>query len=111
MKVYSWIGGDRPADVGRAAKEKMEEGFQAVKMNATEELQIIDSYDKIDAALERVAAIREACGKHFGIAIDFHGRFRGVKGYPQWNRHRTFVQRCGNTFWYPLRLYRQSRSG
>lgn len=74
MKVYSWIGGDRPFDVGKAAKEKMDAGFNAIKMNATEELQMIDSYDKIDAALERVAAIRESCGKHFGIAIDFHGR-------------------------------------
>lgn len=74
MKVYSWIGGDRPSDVGAAAKKKMDEGFQAIKMNATEELQMIDSYDKIDAVLERVAAIRESCGKYFGIAIDFHGR-------------------------------------
>lgn len=74
MKVYSWIGGDRPSDVGKAAKEKLDAGFTAVKMNATEELQMIDSYDKIDAVLERVAAIRESCGKYFGIAIDFHGR-------------------------------------
>ena len=74
MKVYSWIGGDRPSDVGAAAKEKMEAGFRAIKMNATEELQMVDSYDKIDAVLERVAAIREQCGKYFGIAIDFHGR-------------------------------------
>lgn len=74
MKVYSWIGGDRPSDVGAAAKQKMDEGFQAIKMNATEELQMIDSYDKIDAVLERVAAIRQTCGKYFGIAIDFHGR-------------------------------------
>ena len=35
---------------------------------------MIDSYEKIDAVLERVAAIRETCGKNFGIAIDFHGR-------------------------------------
>lgn len=74
MKVYSWIGGDRPSDVGKAALERKEAGFQAVKMNATEELQMIDSYDKIDAVLERVSAIREQCGKYFGIAIDFHGR-------------------------------------
>lgn len=74
MKVYSWIGGDRPCDVGVAAKEKMDAGFKAIKMNATEELQMIDSYDKIDAVLERVNAIRESCGKYFGIAIDFHGR-------------------------------------
>ena len=74
MKVYSWIGGDRPSDTGAAAKAKMQEGFSAVKMNATEELQMVDTYDKVDAVLARVAAIREACGPHFGIAIDFHGR-------------------------------------
>ena len=74
IRVYSWVGGDRPGDVGRAALEKKNEGFTAVKMNATEELQMLDSYDKVDAVLERVAAIRETCGKYFGIAIDFHGR-------------------------------------
>ena len=74
MKVYSWIGGDRPTDVGNAAKETQEAGFRAIKMNATEELQMVDSYEKIDQVLERVAAIREKCGKYFGIAIDFHGR-------------------------------------
>nr|WP_319490028.1 galactonate dehydratase [uncultured Caproiciproducens sp.] len=74
VRVYSWIGGDRPSDVGIAAKEKKDAGFTAIKMNATEELQYLDSYDKIDAVLERVAAIRESCGKYFGIAIDFHGR-------------------------------------
>ena len=74
MRVYCWIGGDRPADVGAAALEKKNEGFTAIKMNATEELQMVDSYEKIDAVLERVAAIRSSCGKYFGIAIDFHGR-------------------------------------
>lgn len=74
MRVYSWIGGDRPSDTGAMAKERMDAGFTAVKMNATEELQMIDSYEKIDQVLERVAAIREACGKYFGIAVDFHGR-------------------------------------
>ena len=74
MRVYSWVGGDRPTDVGAAAKERKDAGFTAVKMNATEELQYIDSYEKVDQVLERVAAIRESCGKYFGIAVDFHGR-------------------------------------
>ena len=68
MKVYSWIGGDRPDDVANAAKERKNAGFQAVKMNATEELQYIDSYDKIDAVLERVASIREAVGKYGSLS-------------------------------------------
>ncbi|WP_252312574.1 galactonate dehydratase [Sinobaca sp. H24] len=72
--VYSWIGGDRPSDVGAAAKEAADSGFAAVKMNGTEELQYIDSYRKIDEAVERVAAVREHGGKYMGIGIDFHGR-------------------------------------
>jgi len=74
IRVYCWVGGDRPNEVASMAKEKKEQGFSAIKMNATEELQIVDSYDKVDAVLERVASIREVCGKYFGIAIDFHGR-------------------------------------
>jgi len=42
IKVYSWIGGDRPSEVVEAAREKMEAGFTAVKMNATEEMHYID---------------------------------------------------------------------
>ena len=68
------VGGDRPADVGRAALEKKKQGFTAIKMNGTDELQFLDSYAKIDALLERLASVRESCGKDFGIAIDFHGR-------------------------------------
>ncbi|GAA4435659.1 galactonate dehydratase [Pontibacter saemangeumensis] len=74
IKVYSWIGGDRPADVGNAAKGMVAQGFTALKMNATEELQYVDTYDKIDHAIERIAAVREAVGPHIGIGIDFHGR-------------------------------------
>ncbi len=74
MKVYSWIGGDRPSDVGEAALLAQAAGFKAVKMNATEELQYVDTHEKIDEVLARVAAVREAAGPHFGIGIDFHGR-------------------------------------
>ncbi|QHQ61976.1 galactonate dehydratase [Anaerocolumna sedimenticola] len=74
IRVYSWIGGDRPSEVAHAAKEKKAEGFTAIKMNATEELQYIDTYEKVDQVLARVSSIRDAVGKYFGIAIDFHGR-------------------------------------
>ncbi|WJH32361.1 galactonate dehydratase [Paenibacillus sp. CC-CFT747] len=74
MKVYSWIGGDRPSEIGEAARRAVEAGFAAVKMNATEELQYIDSYAAIDQAVERIAAARDAVGPTVGIGIDFHGR-------------------------------------
>lgn len=74
MRVYSWIGGDRPSDIGNAARDMVAKGFTALKMNATEELQYVDSFDKIDQAIERIAAAREAVGPAVGIGIDFHGR-------------------------------------
>jgi len=74
IKVYSWIGGDRPADVANAAKAAVDAGFRAIKMNASEELQYIDSFEKIDAVLHRVAMVREAGGAGLGIGVDFHGR-------------------------------------
>lgn len=74
IRVYSWIGGDRPSDVGQAAREQVELGFTAVKMNATEELHYIDSFSKVEQAVERIAAVRKAVGSDIGIGIDFHGR-------------------------------------
>jgi galactonate dehydratase len=74
IRVYSWIGGDRPADIVAGAKDAAAQGFTAVKMLATEEMAYIDSHAKIDAVLARVAALREAMGAGFGIAVDFHGR-------------------------------------
>lgn len=74
IKVYSWIGGDRPADVGNAARDIVSKGFTALKMNATEELQYVDTYEKIDLAVARIAAVRDAVGPGVGIGIDFHGR-------------------------------------
>jgi galactonate dehydratase len=74
IRVYSWIGGDRPSDTAAAAREVAARGFTAVKMNGTEELQFVDSHAEIDAVVARVQAIREAMGPDFGIAVDFHGR-------------------------------------
>jgi galactonate dehydratase len=56
------------------ARECGSRGFTAVKMNATEEMQFIDSHAKVDATIARVGAVREAMGPHFGIGVDFHGR-------------------------------------
>lgn len=74
IKVYSWIGGDRPSDVARNAKEMVERGFTALKLNGAEELQIVDSYAKIDAIVETIGTVRDAVGPHVGIGADFHGR-------------------------------------
>jgi len=74
IRVYSWIGGDRPADTARAASEAVARGFTAVKMNATEEMQFVDTHDKVTRVLENVQAVRDAVGPGIGLAVDFHGR-------------------------------------
>jgi galactonate dehydratase len=74
IPVYQWIGGDRPSDVVAAALEKQKAGLTAVKMNGTEDLEWVDSFKKVDDVIARVGGIRDACGKDFGIGIDFHGR-------------------------------------
>lgn len=74
IKVYSWIGGDRPSDVGEGALDRLNKGFTAVKMNATDELHYVDSYEKVQAVVDRVASIHETCGDKMAIGVDFHGR-------------------------------------
>ncbi|GAA0614517.1 galactonate dehydratase [Paenochrobactrum glaciei] len=74
IRVYSWIGGDRPSDVANNARQMVERGFTAVKLNGAEELQIVDSYAKIDAIVETIGTVRDAVGPHIGIGADFHGR-------------------------------------
>jgi galactonate dehydratase len=74
VRVYQWVGGDRPEGVAQAAKEKVEEGFTALKMNATAELRRIDTPGAVDAARERIGTVREAVGPDVDIGVDFHGR-------------------------------------
>lgn len=74
IRVYSWIGGDRPAETAQAARDAVDRGFTAVKMNGTEEMQYIDTWDKVEKCLENVQAVRDSVGSNIGIGVDFHGR-------------------------------------
>jgi len=75
VRSYRWIGGDRPSDVAEQAAEARAQGFTAIKMNGSEELDPLDTPATITALIDRVGAIRSALGSEFDIAIDFHGRF------------------------------------
>lgn len=74
LRVYSWVGGDRPGDLEQGVKTLADSGCTAVKMNGTEELHYIDSFEKIDAVCKRVEVIRDIMGNKMDIAVDFHGR-------------------------------------
>ncbi|KAM3432080.1 hypothetical protein MY4824_006747 [Beauveria thailandica] len=71
LKVYAWIGGDRPASVESAARARQAQGFTAVKMNGTSDLGWLDSPSALDSCVERVRAVR-ALG--LDVGVDFHGR-------------------------------------
>jgi galactonate dehydratase len=74
VRVYSWVGGDRPSGIFDAVSAQVEAGFTAVKMNVAGPLAAIASPAEANAALARAREAREALGPERDLAIDFHGR-------------------------------------
>ena len=74
MKMYSWVGGDRPSDIIEQITTLKKGGFDTFKMNGTEEMGMLDTSAKVDAAVKRVADIRAAFGTTIEFGLDFHGR-------------------------------------
>jgi galactonate dehydratase len=73
-RVYSWIGGDEPQQVADAARAQVEAGFTAVKMNVSGRMEPIETPAGTRAAVDRVAAVRDAIGPNRDLVVDFHGR-------------------------------------
>jgi len=74
MKMYCWIGGDDPQVVLEQARQKVNDGYQAVKMNATGAFGWIDSLAKVKTVSENIRLLREEFGDTLDIGLDFHGR-------------------------------------
>ena len=71
VRAYAWIGGDRPSEIAEAAQVRKTQGFTAVKMNATAEVDWIGTPRAFDAVMERVVA---AQAQGMDVGLDFHGR-------------------------------------
>lgn len=71
VRAYTWIGGDRPHEIGEAAAARRAQGFTAVKMNATAELDWLAAPRQLAEVAERVAA---AQAHGLDVGLDFHGR-------------------------------------
>jgi galactonate dehydratase len=74
MKMYSWVGGDRPADVIAGIRKLQAIGFDTFKLNGCEEMGLIDNSRSVDAAVAVVAEIRAEFGNAIEFGLDFHGR-------------------------------------
>jgi galactonate dehydratase len=82
MKVYSWVGGDRPAQIVEDMERLLEGGIDTFKLNGCEEMGILDSVRVVDAAVEKVAAVRAALGTRVDFGLDFHGRVAAPMAKP-----------------------------
>lgn len=73
VSVYAWIGGDRSSDIEAAAKRRLEQGFKAVKMNATEDVCRLAGLPPsvLQAPVERLKTVKAL---DMDAALDFHGR-------------------------------------
>ena len=71
IRAYAWIGGDRPGEIAAAARARREQGFSAIKMNATAELDFLGTPKLLAEVVERVQA---AQGEGMDVGLDFHGR-------------------------------------
>ena len=74
IKAYSWVGGDRPAEVIDGIRQLRNIGFDTFKLNGCEEMGVIDNSRAVDRAVNTVAQIREAFGNEIEFGLDFHGR-------------------------------------
>ncbi|HET9353418.1 MAG TPA: galactonate dehydratase [Sphingomicrobium sp.] len=71
VRSYAWIGGDRPHEIAEAAQVRKDQGFSAVKMNATAELDWIGTPKAFDEVVQRVEAAQSL---GMDVGLDFHGR-------------------------------------
>jgi galactonate dehydratase len=74
VRMYAWIGGDEPAEVADRAREQIEAGFTAVKMNGSGRMDPVATPRQARGIVDRLAAVRETIGPDRDVVVDFHGR-------------------------------------
>jgi galactonate dehydratase len=74
VMVHQWIGGEEPEEIAKQAIQRRNQGYQALKMNATSDFRQIEPPDAVEHARRRVAAARDVIGDDRYLGVDFHGR-------------------------------------
>ncbi|QZP38317.1 galactonate dehydratase [Halobaculum magnesiiphilum] len=74
VMVHQWIGGEDPAEIAEEAIKRRNQGYRALKLNATAEFAPLEPPAGVETARKRVATVREAVGDDLHLGIDFHGR-------------------------------------
>lgn len=75
IRMYHGAGGGTPDEAAAAARRVQAAGFTALKTGMTPgATAIVDTPAVVDETVARIAAMREAVGRQFDLAIDCHGR-------------------------------------
>ncbi|GIF48235.1 galactonate dehydratase [Asanoa ferruginea] len=74
VRMYAWVGGDDPTQLAESIGARIEQGFSAVKLNATGRMPAVATVADVNGVVDRVALAREALGPTRDLAVDFHGR-------------------------------------
>lgn len=74
QKVYAWVHGTTPEEVGKNAKIRLNQGYRFIKVCITEGMEWISTRDKIKHGADMLGGIRDAVGDQLEIGVDFHGR-------------------------------------
>lgn len=74
QRVYAWVHGDTPEELGEAAKRRLKQGYRYIKTCVTHQMEWIDSNSAITKAGDMMGGIRDAVGDQLEVGVDFHGR-------------------------------------
>ena len=74
IRIYGHFGGETVEAHIASAQQAIARGFTALKTGPGGAWNIVDSWDKVQAFVDRFAALRQAVGEGIDIGVDFHGR-------------------------------------
>lgn len=74
FQVYRSVHGDTPQELADDARLAKAQGYRVIKTGPNDATHYIDSFEKVSALCQKLAAVREAAGWEMGLAVDFHGR-------------------------------------
>lgn len=74
VRVYAHCGGDTPEAAAQAARERVTDGYTALKTGIDAPVRSVDTRAYVDRQIARIQAMREAIPADVDLAVDFHGR-------------------------------------
>ncbi len=74
IRLYGWIGGDTPEKHAEAGRQRVAQGFTAIKMGVSDAGRIVESPAWFQKQVDNFAAARAAVGPNVDIGMDFHGK-------------------------------------